>query len=1028
MKKFWKITLITLGSILGLVAITVAVVCWLLFTPARLTSIVNRLTNDYLTCESHFEKVDLTFFKTYPNLGVDVKNMVLVNPYTLPKDNALVSKTTPNDTLAHIGSLAVGIDLKAFLKDRSIVVRQLRLDDTRVSLYTAPDGWYNWGVFKSSEKDISQTGGSSFLPENIQLGKIVFNNFNAQYCNLQQNMLVQAGALNLKLKGSLVASQLDAKLSADIGNLLVNMPDSIGSPKVYANLREFALTLAGEGSKDDLSGKFKLFVSKGDFALGGHSYTTEAMQQSRGGLLALNIPFQADLGNKSFTMGEETHLSLVDYSLGLWGNVTLANEKKPMNVDLHYNIDQWQVANLLSVLPQFLTTGLAGMDIDARVSLQGTTKGVVADGRLPLVETDVTLEKGRFVAPKILPAPLRNIRAQLFASLNLSSDSASKGPSNVRIANLSAKLGKSNFAVSGTVDDLLGNMLVDAGVKASLNLPDLSPFLPDTLPVSVNGTAKADLKVKSRLSDLQGLNLKKMVANGTLDFSRLDVVYDSIHATSPELSVAISLPTRQTGARVHELLGARITGGSLDVEIPSNGLMAKVENPVIKVALPDILDKKQALAAAFDISFSKVDAKMDSTLVYSDTLLLKGSVCNDTTKDNPIAQWSPDLDISIHRGVLAMAGMSDPVRLTDFEFNYRPKELNIARADILWGVSDYHLQGKVNGLEDWINHAGMLVGEINFTSQYADVDQLMDILSGMGSDADTLSQQRQEDNVPAEANPFIVPRDVDVKFGTHITRCVAFGNDLNDLAGSVTINDGTTVLDQVGFTCKAARMELTGVYKSPRVNNLFLGLDFHLLDIQIEELLDMIPSIDTLVPMLAAFRGKADFHLAAECNLDAFYRPKMSQLIGAAAISGKNLVVMDNATVAQLAKLLQFKNWREKDNSIGVDSLSVEAVVLRKEVRVYPFLLNLHNYQLCIDGRHTLDNNCNYHLELLHSPLPVRLAVDVGGNIKHPDISLGKVQYAELYKPEKQDQLQARTIEIKKLVRQALEANVRRQH
>ena len=155
----------------------------------------------------------------------------------------------------------------------------------------------------------------------------------------------------------------------------------------------------------------------------------------------------------------------------------------------------------------------------------------------------------------------------------------------------------------------------------------------------------------------------------------------------------------------------------------------------------------------------------------------------------------------------------------------------------------------------------------------------------MGSDEDTLQKQRQEDNVPKEANPFIVPKDVNVKLNTHINRCIAFGNDLNQLGGSVTVNDGVAILDQIGFTCKAARMQLTGVYKSPRVNHLFTGLDFHLLDIDIDELIDMIPSIDTLVPMLSAFKGKADFHLAAECNLDAFYKPKMSTLLGAAAIS-----------------------------------------------------------------------------------------------------------------------------------------------
>jgi hypothetical protein len=537
-----------------------------------------------------------------------------------------------------------------------------------------------------------------------------------------------------------------------------------------------------------------------------------------------------------------------------------------------------------------------------------------------------------------------------------------------------------------------------------------------------------NLKVKSRLSQLTKVNLNKIQANGTLDFAKLDVLYDSIHATSPSLKVALALPKTgaKTKAKVHELIGAHITGGQLNVEMAQTGLNARVADPDINVGLPNILDNNQALAAAFDIKFSKVNAEMDSMIVYSDTLKLKGSVRNDKSQSNVLKQWNPDVDIDILRGVLAMNSMSEAVRMTNFEFNYKPEVCNISRADILWGVSDYHLSGKVYDIEDWLDHKAMLHGTLDFGSQYADIDQLLGILSGMGSDEDTLQQQRVEDNVPKEANPFIVPKDVNVRLNTHVTRCVAFGNDLNDLGGSVTVNDGTAVLEQIGFTCKAARMQLTGVYRSPRVNNLFVGLDFHLLDIDIDELLDMIPSIDTLVPMLSAFQGKANFHLAAECNLNAFYKPKMSTLIGAAAINGNDLVVMDNSIVATMARLLQFKNWREKDNNIGVDSISVEATVFRKEIIVYPFMLNLHNYQLCIGGRHTLENNCNYHLELLKAPLPARLAIDVAGNISKPQISLGKLMYPDLYMPEPSNKLSARTLEIKQMVRQALEANVKK--
>ena len=356
-----------------------------------------------------------------------------------------------------------------------------------------------------------------------------------------------------------------------------------------------------------------------------------------------------------------------------------------------------------------------------------------------------------------------------------------------------------------------------------------------------------------------------------------------------------------------------------------------------------------------------------------------------------------------------------------FRFNYKPEICQIQQLDLHYGNSDCHFNGAVTGLEDWLSHEAMLKGSLDFTSNYTDLDQLLDLISGIGVEKDTLEQQRKEDHVAKDAKPFIVPRDVDFRLNTRVNHTSAFGNELSSVAGGVTIKDGTMILDQIGFVCKAAKMQLTGIYKSPRPNHLFLGLDFHLLDIKIAELIDMIPYIDTIVPMLASFDGNAEFHLAAETYLNAYYKPKMSTLLGAAAITGKDLVVLDNETFDQIAKLLMFK----KSTKNVIDSLDVELTVFEREAEVYPFVVTMDKYQVCASGRHTLDNAYNYHLELLKSPLPMRLAVDVSGVLPKLNFKLGKVKYADLYKPEKQNAVQQRTMALKNMIRQSLERNVK---
>ena len=120
-----------------------------------------------------------------------------------------------------------------------------------------------------------------------------------------------------------------------------------------------------------------------------------------------------------------------------------------------------------------------------------------------------------------------------------------------------------------------------------------------------------------------------------------------------------------------------------------------------------------------------------------------------------------------------------------------------------------------------------------------------------------------------------------------------------------------------------------------------------------------------------------------------------------------------------------FKSWKEKDNKLTIDSLDVELTCLNSIIEVYPFLLNVGKYQICASGMHSLDNKCGYHVELLKNPLMAKIGVDIKGDLSNPKISLGSVRYADYYKPEKQGVVEKQTLELKRQLKEALQAKVR---
>ena len=997
MKKGWKIALISLGSLLGLVVVVLAVALWLVFTPSQLTKIVNNLAGRYVQCETHFGRVNLTLFKTFPDAGLTVDDVYVVNPMA----------GAPSDTVARIGNLTVGVDVKKYLKEKEVLVHQVLLDDVEARLFVNGEGKGNFDIFPHSDKE-EDTTKSTFsldsLPQ-MDLRRIKVSNLNASFANAQNGMDAAVEDLDLGIVGTLKEGRVDATLDLGTDRIALVTKDSTGATSINALLDDMALALKAEGNMKNLDGKLKLNVKKGQF----NDMVNERLQASKHDLLTAELPFHySDDLTQRVTL-EEGRIALDEYTLTVQGGARIDSLLYDVNITTD---GKWQVAPLLALLPMQVLP--KGMDVDGKVSLDAHAFSSALGDTRPIVTASVQLGDGRFYYPTALPYKVNRINGDLSAAVDLSKKSASS----VTIKSLKAHTRNTDVSVSGKVDDLLGDMHVDAKVKGSLPLSDAEPMLPDSLAMKASGHADLDLHADLRMSQLKAKAYDKMKADGTIKLRNLDVTYDSIHASAPDLALALQLPARQHQGKMAE---AHLTGSSLLFNMGT--IAANVNRPDINVGVNDIT--REQLAAAFEIALEHTNASLDENSIDLSALSLSGSVRMDSLQANILKRFNPNLDVDLRQTLIRTNLIDEDIYFNNLDFHYSPELCEIADADFQLGNSDLQLYGTVENLEPWLEHKAMLLGQLQLTSNYTDVDQIMDLVSGMGTDKDTLEQMRQEDKVDKEANPFIVPKDVDFTLNTHIKRSLAFGNELGDLAGAVTVKDGVAILDQIGFVCKAATMQLTALYRSPRPNNLFAAIDFHLLDIQIDELLDMIPVVDTLVPMLAAFDGNANFHLAGESYLFADYRPKMSTLLGSAAISGRDLVVLDNNSISQIAKLMQFKSWKDKDDKIKIDSLSVEMTCLRKEIEVFPFLLNIGKYQLCASGKHTLDNQCGYHVELLKNPLMAKVGVDVQGSLKSPKITLGQVRYADLYRPEKQGVVEKQTLELKKMIREALERNVR---
>ncbi len=1033
MKKILKITLISLGSLLGLLLLAVCVLLYAVLTPSRMTPIVDKVADRFVDCQSYWGKVDVTFFSTFPNIAVHVEDVCLVNPM----------ERVSSDTLARVDEVVAAINVRRFLKENVLEVKTAELKGGEAHLFVREDGCMNFDVFRT---DTSQDSSSVFPLEWLSAEKVLVEHLHLCYTDETSHRQVEVEDLSTRAKLGMSGDELDANVRLNMDGLSFQQEDSTS---LRAELKNVELHVKGSRDGSDIAGNLQLNLPWVQL----EADSTLWVDSSH---IRLDIPLTYNLDSALLRLNGAA-VGVDGVVMDLKGNVRIADTAYSVfDCDLAYAVHTVEVPELFPWVEKFSPGLLDGMELDGFLSLGGTVQGRYSDSLMPEITANLLFKQGELVYEELYPDAIRKIVLEANADIDLNDESASK----VDVKAFSVEAGKSKVHLSGMITDIFDRINCDVLLTGDVQLPDVKCFLPEDMPMELKGSVSPSIRASFDLEDLQNVNLQKINAKGTLDVQKLQVDYDSIHLDTKAAALKVQLPSPVNNKNFKELLQAKIQTEGLNLHMES-GPTAEVGHTDLIVGVSDVMDTTRLLSVDCDFDLASVHAVSDTVSLMLDhpqgnvvmtpspkdlyspafscdirsnglavslgnflktvtrMLSISGNVVYDSTQTQILDQWSPNLNISLQEGNVEMDGLKDEVRIPSIRFRLNPECLDIKNGTLGLGQSEFTLSGLVTNLASYMKDEGLLKADLQFVSDYVDVNYLMDFISGMNIGNDTV--EVVDETVPEEDDPFMVPLGMDVVLHTHAKELLVGQTLIDDLDGKVTIRDGVLVMEEMGFTCDAARMQLTAMYKSPRKNNLFAYIDFHLLDIHIADLIEMIPDIDTIVPMLKTFSGKAEFHLAAQTNLKSNYDLKYSTLRGAMSISGKDLVVLDNQTFSTIAKYLRFKKQTENK----VDSVSVEMTVFQREVDLYPFLISMDKYQAIVAGHYEIGKNYDCHFSLVESPLPMRLGLKVSGLPNHMKFRLETPQYAHLFKPEKRNVVENETIKLKQMITHSLRANVK---
>ncbi|WP_455672443.1 AsmA family protein [Phocaeicola sp.] len=949
-RKVIKISAISLGSLLCALLIAVAFVINFVFTPGKLTPVVLDVANRSLNADLQIKSVELTFFSTFPKFGLKVEEGTLVSKAL---NDSLPHKT---DSLLSFKECVLTVNPADYLLKNKVSVHNLSLKDVSVYAYRDAAGKANWEIAKAASDTIE----------------------------------VKEDTIQTKFDSEIEIRQIELKHA----NLIFDDRNT----EIYSRI-------------DDANLRLRLSLTKGISTLGLKFDNKNILFWQQGELLvnkvatSLQTDIAVDRSTAVWTL-KDTELTVNGIRLDVHGDLKRDTVAKTIDMDLNYGLHAPSMETVLNMIPEsYVKRGQ--VSAAGEVVVNGTLQGKYGNEQLPAVALNIAI-KNASAQYAGLPYGIDSFTADFEAYVDL----MRRDPSFLNLKILHFKGAHTEILADAKVEELLTDPLITLHTESTVDLDALAKTFPLQESVTIRGQLDAGLNLKCRLSSLKKQDIGRIKLAGKLalkdfelkdtakDFDFLgnaDLVFSDSETLQAELEIReILLNSKRISSEI-DRMKATVTSTNpqdttkivtLQCEVEMNKLRASMGDSVKiysgKTTASGKLSPGEKDAAKPMIDFSM---RTDSLFLGANETKLALGVAGIKIKAEKVRDslWIPRGIIGFDRLRMRTPEFALPVRMRKTAVTMDGPKITLKNASLKIGRSNLVATGDVMGLYRAMTKNELLKASLSISSDMIDCNQLINAFSF----PEDTTEVAEADTASASMKLFVLPKNIDFELQTDLKKVVFEQMEFEDVRGNVDIKNGALHLRDLNMRALDADMQAVMVYRADSVRGGYTGFDFKIKDINVARLVDFIPSMDTIVPMLRSFKGTVQFDVAAEARLDSNMNIRIPTLRSAMHIKGDSLVLMDGETFAEISKMLMFKN--KKKNVF--DSVSVNVVVHDGSVIVYPFQIAIDRYRAAIGGEQGLDMNFNYHISILKSPLPFKAGVNISGNLDDMKIRIGKAKY-----------------------------------
>lgn len=1015
-RKWWKIPAIVAGSIIGLILVILIAIPMVL-TSERLTGWVRDYGSEYLiNGRVDVSRVDLSVWSTFPHAVVEIDTLKVEN-LSVPEEFQTVVACDRIEGRLNLAALLIG----------RISIANALLDRPRATLWFGPDSTQSSLNFLPPSEPEKENNEPLSLPD-IRINRfIIGGDARFRYVSdrdstdaaiiLRQTALygrdaIPEYALNLDGRFKLP----EALLAVD--SLRFAADGAIGwhpSEPLAVELADFSIAVDSIETMTSLKADFSDGIR-----LDALKFQLLPMSLQR---VASLLPDMPEIETPALAIAraelQKPYVYNPDTLLMPELRAELLIGDAPVNIPDYF----LRLTNLGLELKAYISDrGLDASTVELkRLNVKFPASDFTVTGKVTNIETDPIIDgcvRGDLNFSNLNPRLWTLLGMRLRGSMNADIDI------NTSLSGLSVEgFHKTRLHGDAKLTDFVAIMPADtlaAGARSAhlrfgsaAGFHGIDSLLMASLKVDTAWTAMPgmkvgikDLSLAAGVKDLDTLGDSTTVTpmGGKLTVKTLTYTdADSTRARVRNLEGSLSLRRFKGNTRA-PLIGARLQIKRLGLGSgPTLTSLAGIEIAAEAHNQPGAKRPRRVLTPA---DSARRAARRDSILL-AESQYESLDLGVDRSMVKMLKRWNISGHVKARRGGVFTPLFPLRLRMNNLDLGIAADSLNLRSLKLKVGRSDLSATGSITNIQKALGRrhsSSPLVLNLNLEADTINVNQLTQAAfrgaayatktDSLGTGAVSLdldAEAIEADTTSEEMMAIVIPMNVDATVNVNAKNIIYSTVELNDFHGKILVANGAANLSDLHASSPIGSVDLNMLYYAPTLSDVSFGLGLDLRRFNIGRVTEILPTLDTIMPILNTLGGIINVGISATTPVDSMLNIDIPNLRALVQLSGDSLRVLDEKTFKTISKWLFFHD--KKKNLI--DHMDVKLTVEDNQLSLYPFMFDFDRYRLGVMGHNDMDMNLDYHISILKSPIPFKFGVNVKGNVDKMKIRLGRARFRE---------------------------------